>query len=75
MSDQAQHSETTGNRSHCPPVDLTWMLALENKRKTLRRGSFISTDDVPKRSVVEDNRIVDFLRSQGFTIGMFTLVV
>lgn len=70
MSDQAQHYETTGNRSHCPPVDLTWMLALENKRKAMRRGSFISTDDVPKRSVVEDNRIVDYLRSQGFTIGL-----
>jgi hypothetical protein len=60
--------------SHCPPVDLTWMLALENKRKAVRRGSFISTDDVPKRSVVEDNKIVDFLRSQGFTIGKFVRV-
>jgi hypothetical protein len=51
------------------PVDLTWMLALEDNRKAVRRETFISTDDMPKRSVVEDKKIVDFLRSQGFTIG------
>ena len=68
MADEAQQYEPNGR---CPPVDLTWMLALEDKRKAVRRGSFLSTDDVPKRSVVEDNKIVDFLRSQGFTIGKY----
>jgi hypothetical protein len=49
--------------------DLSFILSLEEERKTHRRGSFLSTDVVPKRTVVEDNRIVDFLRSQRFTIG------
>jgi hypothetical protein len=51
--------------------DLRFILTLEEERKESRRGSFLSTDVVPKRSVVEDNKIVDFLRSQGFTIGRF----
>jgi len=60
----------------CPPIDLEFLLGLEEKRKMIRmmpkggRSSFISIDDVPRRSVVEDNRIVDFLRSEGFTLGL-----
>lgn len=74
MAKQAQQQYYAPD-SRCPPVDLTWMLALEDKRKAVRRGSFISTDDVPKRSVVEDNKIVDFLRSQGFTIGGYSSIM
>mmetsp|Transcript_16650 Transcript_16650/g.27598 ORF Transcript_16650/g.27598 Transcript_16650/m.27598 type:complete len:420 (+) Transcript_16650:229-1488(+) len=68
MTEQPQQPGRTDSR--CPPLNLVWMLTLEDKRKSTRRGSFITKDAIPNRSVVEDNRIVDYLRSQGFTIGL-----
>jgi len=56
--------------SSCPPLDIAWMLALEEKRKLDRNSYFIDKEDIPIRSIVEDNRITDYLRSQGFTIGL-----
>mmetsp|Transcript_42714 Transcript_42714/g.48544 ORF Transcript_42714/g.48544 Transcript_42714/m.48544 type:complete len:417 (+) Transcript_42714:67-1317(+) len=54
----------------CPPLDLVWMFTLEEKRKLDRSSHFINKEDIPRRSIVEDNRIIDYLRSQGFTIGL-----
>ena len=68
------HTQQLLNRSiRCPPVNVPWMLNLEDRRKTFRRGSFTFIDAIPVRSIVEDNKIVDFLRSQGFTIGELSL--
>ena len=57
----------------CPPLDLELMLSLEEKRKTKRRGSFLTNADVPRRSIIEHNKIIDYLKSQGFTMGKILL--
>ena len=64
---------SSSSHGRLPRLDLEWLLSLEHRRKSERRGSFLSTDDVPRRSVIDQNKIIDYLKSQGFTIGMFLL--
>ena len=52
-----------------PQLDLQWLLSLEQQRKAHRQGSFLSTDHVPRRSVIEQDRIIEALKKEGFTAG------
>lgn len=61
---------SSGHNDTCPPLNLEMMLSLEDKRKSMRRGSFLTTADVPRRSIIEHNKMIDYLRSQGFTLGL-----
>ena len=60
---------SSGHNDTCPPLNLEMMLSLEDKRKSMRRGSFLTNADVPRRSIIEHNKMIDYLRSQGFTLG------
>ena len=71
-SEQPLHSRSSVSLL-CPPLDLKMMLSLEDKRKTKRRGSFLTNADVPRRSIIEHNKIIDYLKSQGFTMGKIYL--